>query len=77
MDFLKIANIRQSCRGYDANKTIEEEKLLKILDAGRLAPSACNSQPYHFTVCKGEKPKRLPKPLWALGLTDLLTRLRF
>ena len=53
MDFLEIANARQSCRSYDS-RPVEEEKLNAVLEAVRLAPSACNSQPYHLTVCKGE-----------------------
>lgn len=54
MNFLEIANARQSCRAYDENRPVEEEKLNAILEAARLAPSACNGQPYHFTVCRGE-----------------------
>lgn len=68
MSFLEIAMMRQSCRGYDVNKTIEEEKLLKILEAGRLAPSACNSQPYHFTVCRGEIAKEVAKATMGVGI---------
>lgn len=54
MDFLEIAKQRQSCRAYDETKIVEEEKLEAVLEAARLAPSACNGQPYHFTVCKGD-----------------------
>lgn len=54
MDFLEIANARQSCRAYDETKPVEQEKLDAILEAARLAPSACNGQPYHFTVCRGK-----------------------
>lgn len=54
MNFMKIANQRQSCRSYDENRPVEEEKLNAVLEAARLAPSACNGQPYHFTVCRGE-----------------------
>ena len=57
MDFLEIARSRQSCRSYDETKGVEEEKLTAILEAVRLAPSACNGQPYHVTVCRGEKAK--------------------
>ena len=53
MDFLEIANLRQSCRSYDENRPVEEEKIRAILEAARLSPSACNGQPYHFTVCRG------------------------
>ena len=59
MDFLEIANARQSCRSYDEARSVEPEKLEKILEAVRLAPSACNGQPYLLTVCTGEKAKEV------------------
>ena len=59
MDFLEIANARQSCRSYDEARPVEHEKLEKILEAARLAPSACNGQPYLLTVCTGEKAKEV------------------
>lgn len=55
MNFFEIANNRYSCRKYDTNKMVEDEKIKAILQAGLLSPSACNGQPYHITVCKGEK----------------------
>ena len=57
MNFLEIAQNRQSCRNYDENRLVEQEKLDAILEAVRLAPSACNGQPYHLTVCRGETAK--------------------
>ena len=57
MDFLEIAKERQSCRSYDETKRVEREKLDAVLEAARLAPSACNGQPYHLTVLTGEKAK--------------------
>ena len=59
MDFLEIANARQSCRSYDENRTVEPEKLQKVLEAARLAPSACNAQPWLLTVCTGQKAKEV------------------
>jgi len=50
MDFLELAGRRQSTRAYLADKPVEAEKLERILEAGRLAPSACNAQPWHFIV---------------------------
>ena len=32
MDFLEIANARQSCRSYDENRPVERQKLEKILN---------------------------------------------
>jgi nitroreductase len=40
---------RQSDRKY-SDKTIEKEKLDRIVEAGRMAPSACNAQPWKFIV---------------------------
>ena len=57
MNFLEIAQARQSCRAYDETKAVEPEKLEAILEAARIAPSACNGQPYKITVCKGETAK--------------------
>ena len=54
MDFLEIARQRQSCRSYDPTRPVEQEKLDAILTAAQLAPSACNGQPFHLTVCRGE-----------------------
>ena len=67
MNFNEIANARQSCRKY-TDKPIEEEKLTAILEAARLAPSACNGQPYHFTVCKGQYAKEAAKLVTGLGM---------
>lgn len=47
MGFFELIKDRQSGRSYDA-KTVEHEKLVQILEAGAIAPSACNSQPWRF-----------------------------
>lgn len=48
--FLELTKIRQSVRAYDHEKPIEPEKLERILEAGRMAPSACNAQPWKFVI---------------------------
>ncbi|MBQ8216890.1 MAG: nitroreductase family protein [Oscillospiraceae bacterium] len=68
MDFLDIANTRQACRSYDPAREIEREKLEKILEAARLAPSACNSQPYLITVCTGEKKELVAETTRGVGM---------
>ena len=68
MNFMEIANTRQSCRAYDEARLVEREKLDAILEAARLAPSACNGQPYHFTVCKGDLAKEVAKATQGLGM---------
>lgn len=47
--FLKLAAARRSIRKYKASP-VEREKLDLCLEAARLAPSACNAQPYRFIV---------------------------
>lgn len=68
MNFSEIAKNRQSCRKYDPEKPIEEEKISAILESARLAPSACNGQPYLITVCKGEKAKQVAKATMGMGM---------
>ena len=68
MNFMEIALARQSCRSYDETRPVEEEKLAAILEAARLAPSACNGQPYHMTVCRGETAKAVAKATMGKGM---------
>ncbi len=68
MNFTEIANARQSCRSYDPARDVEEEKLSAILESARLAPSACNSQPYHLTVCRGEYAKAVARAVTGVGI---------
>ena len=67
MNFLEIAAQRQSCRKYDENRPVEEEKLNAVLEATQLSPSACNGQPYHFTVCRGEIAKEVALATRGMG----------
>jgi nitroreductase len=46
---LELIVARQSDRRYD-DKTVDNEKLERIIEAGRMAPSACNAQPWKFIV---------------------------
>ena len=68
MNFMDIAKERQSCRSYDAERVVEKEKIEAILEAARIAPSACNGQPYHFTVCHGEKAQAVAKATMGMGM---------
>ena len=74
MDFLKIAQTRQSCRSYDETREVEREKLDAVLEAARLAPSACNSQPYHFTVCTGETAKEAAQAVMGMGMNKFTAK---
>jgi nitroreductase len=49
MPFLELVNKRQSVRAY-SDRTVSRDILNRCLEAARLAPSACNSQPWSFIV---------------------------
>ncbi|MFH2143295.1 MAG: nitroreductase family protein [Bacteroidota bacterium] len=49
MSFIELVKSRQSVRKY-SDKTVEKEKIEMCIEAARLAPSACNSQPWTFIV---------------------------
>ena len=48
-NFLELAKSRQSVRAY-TDKPVEKGKIANCLEAARIAPSACNSQPWKFIV---------------------------
>ena len=50
MAFNTLALKRYSCRNFDRNKTVDRDIMLAILESARLAPSACNRQPWVFVV---------------------------
>ena len=74
MNFMEIARTRQSCRAYDETRAVEDEKLNAMLEAAQLAPSACNGQPYHFTVCRGEMAKEVAKATMGLGMNKFASQ---
>ena len=74
MDFLEIANARQSNRAYDPGREVEKEKLDAILEAVRLAPSACNGPPYHITVCTGEHAKAVAAATQGMGMNKFASQ---
>ncbi len=57
MTFLELARRRFSARHFK-NTPVEKEKLLQVLEAGRIAPSAANRQPWHFVVVQDEQMRR-------------------
>lgn len=54
MDFLTLAKTRCSIRAYEDRK-VEPEKLEKILEAARIAPTAANRQPVKLLVVQSEE----------------------
>ncbi len=73
MNFTEIANTRQSCRAYNPDREVESEKLERILESARLSPSACNGQPYHITVCKGDAAKKVSAATQGMGMNKFAT----
>jgi len=51
MDFYDVIRQRRSVRAY-RNDPIDEEKLARVLEAARLAPSAANRQPWRLLVIR-------------------------
>ena len=67
MDFMELALRRESCRDF-SEKPVAKEKLEAVMQAARLAPSACNSQPWSFTAVTGARTaKAVAKCLQGMG----------
>lgn len=66
--FREMAQRRQSCRNYDPARPVEGERITRILETARLAPSACNAQPWHITVVRGERAPEFAKCLQSRGM---------
>ncbi len=58
MDVRKAIQSRRSIRAYDSRE-VEEEKLLRVLDAGRLSPSASNRQERRFVIIRDARIRKL------------------
>lgn len=56
-DLLSLIRQRQSCRNFDPARSVEKEKLIDILQAAALSPSACNSQPWRYIAV--DEPQRV------------------
>lgn len=54
MGFLELAKKRYSVREYE-KRAVEREKLMQILEAGRVAPTAANGQPQKLLVIESEE----------------------
>jgi nitroreductase len=57
LNFLELARKRSSCRKY-LQKEVSDENVEIILESARIAPSACNKQPWRFVVVKNPEIKR-------------------
>ncbi|MBE6688329.1 MAG: NAD(P)H nitroreductase [Ruminococcaceae bacterium] len=65
--FEKLVMNRESCRDF-SDRPVEIEKITSILKTALLSPSACNSQPWHFTVATGENAKKTASCTHELGM---------
>ncbi|MFB3890067.1 MAG: nitroreductase family protein [Candidatus Bathyarchaeia archaeon] len=71
MDVLEAIKNRRSTRNYEPTP-IPKDKLVRILEAARVAPSASNRQPWHFiVVTDAEKRKVLSHGMFAKFLTSV------
>lgn len=58
MDFLELTKQRYSERYFDSTRVVEQDKLDRILEAGRVAPTAANKQPQRLYVLKSKEALR-------------------
>jgi nitroreductase len=83
MEYYDLIRNRESIRDYDPARPVPLPVLERILEAGRIAPSACNNQPWKFLVIRSpemlekiracyhrEWYKKAPQILVVLGLKD-------
>lgn len=84
---IKEIQMRRSIRNY-INKTVENEKIVEILESGRLAPSGSNTQPWHYIVVRSEAMKQkimeashnqkwmLTAPIFIISVADIRCRIK-
>ena len=75
-DFFDLAKERFSCRSYDSTPLTDDE-INKLLSAAKLAPTACNRQPFTLLVVRGESLKKIQNCAWlvvdgAIVMTHML-----
>ncbi len=63
MQVLELMKQRCSVRKFE-DRPIEKDKLLYVLEAARVAPSACNFQPWRFIVVEDKELMRKIAPNW-------------
>ena len=69
MQFKEMLKKRESVRSYDPTKRPSKEQLYHIRQAARIAPSACNSQPWRFVVVNdGELSPQVAKATQSWGM---------
>lgn len=74
MNFTEILDKRQSCRNFNPEKEVSDNDIAALLNAVRLSPSACNSQPYFVTVCKGEAAAKAARATQKMGANKFASK---
>ncbi len=64
MEFQELIRRRESIRSYDPQRPVSKDILMRILEAGRLAPSAANRQPWKFYLISSEEMLKKIKPCY-------------
>lgn len=73
MDFQELVQKRQSTRKY-SDKNVDRALVTRCLEAARLAPSACNSQPWHFIIVDDPgRIKEIGEAAASLGMNKFAT----
>jgi len=57
MSFYDLIERRRSVRRYQET-SVSEESVRRVAEAARLAPSACNNQPWHLFVVRDPETRR-------------------
>jgi nitroreductase len=71
-DYFELIGKRESCRDFDA-RAVEKDKLVRCVEAARLAPSACNSQPWKYLVVTNpEMTEKLRPMMQDLGMNKFV-----
>ncbi|HUV09078.1 MAG TPA: nitroreductase family protein [Spirochaetia bacterium] len=64
MNFYELIAGRESIRDYDPQRPVNPAVLDRILEAGRLAPSAANRQPWRFFLVSSKKMLEKVRPCY-------------
>jgi nitroreductase len=74
MDFQSLILQRQSDRKYSSTP-VEKEKIMQCIEAARLSPSACNSQPWTFIVVEDDELRlKVENAASGLGMNNFATQ---
>lgn len=87
LNMLKQIKARRSIRKY-INRSVEEEKIVQLIESARISPSGSNSQPWHFIIVKSELNKQrlskasnnqkwmLSAPVFIVCVADIRSRIK-